>query len=190
MKKTILLSSLISASFLTYNTQAIANNSEVDTSGLYLGASYGYLRVESDNDFDENKAAYQIFTGYGLNKYLAIEGSFIDFGEYGNDLAKANTDGYTLGLKVGLPVTNNISVYARGGQLWYETDYSVVDVNQSSSDEGLFAGVGASYHLNEDWTVKVDYTVYDSDLDAESVNSDTNFSTDLKHTALGFEYRF
>ncbi|TYK65839.1 porin family protein [Colwellia echini] len=193
MKKTILLGSLISASLLTYSVQAKAEDAAVDTSGIYVGASYGYLRVEGDDDFDEDKSAYQIFTGYGFNKYIAVEGSFIDFGEYGNDLANADTDGYTLGLKLGLPVTDNISLYVRGGQLWYETNYSVVGVNDSTSDEGLFAGIGASYHLNEDWTIKVDYTVYDSDLDVSSASDDidnADFSTDLKFAAVGVEYRF
>ncbi|GAA0819326.1 porin family protein [Colwellia sp. D2M02] len=193
MKKTIILGALITAGFLNTNLHAKTYSSESDAKGVYVGASYGYLRVDSDNGFDENKSAYQVFAGYGFNQYFAIESSFIDFGDYGNDFANADTDGYTLGLKAGVPVSDNISIYVRGGQLWYETDYSVLGVNNSADDEGLFAGVGASYHINEDWTVKFDYTVYDNDLDVDSATDDiddANFSTDLKHASLGFEFKF
>ena len=193
MKKSILLAALISTGLMSANVQAKSYNTDNDAIGIYVGAGYGYLKVDSDDDFDDDKDAYQLFVGYGFNQYIAVEGSFIDFGSYGNDLANADTDGYTLGLKAGLPITDNISIYVRGGQLWYDTDYSIVGVNNSEDDEGLFAGVGIGYHINEDLTVKFDYTVYDTDLDVESATDnidDANFSTDLKHASVGFEFRF
>ncbi|MDO6427690.1 porin family protein [Thalassotalea sp. 1_MG-2023] len=193
MKKSILLGSLITAGLLSTNVQAQTYNDETDAEGVYIGAGYGYLRADGDDNFDDNKDAYQAFLGYGFNKHFAIEGGFIDFGNYGNDLTNADTDGYTLGIKLGLPVSDNVSVYVRGGQLWYETDYSVFGVKNDYDDEGLFAGLGVSYHINEDWSVKIDYTLYDNDLDVDSATDDiddANFSTDLKHASLGFEYRF
>ncbi|UJF20505.1 porin family protein [Shewanella sp. OMA3-2] len=193
MKKTILVAALITAGFLSSSAQAETYNPEVDAQGFYVGADYGFLRVEGDEEFDDNKGAYQVFAGYGLNQYIAVEGSYIDFGRYGNDLANADTDGYSLGLKLGLPVTDNISLYVRGGQLWYKTDYSVLGVSDSTDDEGLFAGVGVSYHVNKNWTVKADYTLYDNDLDIESAADDidnANFSTDLKFASIGVEYKF
>jgi len=193
MKKSILLGTLIAAGFLNTNVQAQAYNAEDDARGIYVGAGYGYLRADGDDDFDDDKDAYQVFAGYGFNQYIAVEAGFIDFGDYGNDLVSADTNGYTLGLKVGLPVSDNINIYVRGGQLWYETDYSALGVNDKTDDEGLFAGLGVSYHINEDWSVKFDYTVYDSDLNVDSATDnidDANFSTDLKHASLGFEFRF
>lgn len=190
MKKTILTCVLISAGLLTSTVQAEDYNPEKDAAGAYIGGNYGYLRVDDDEDFDDDKDAYQLFAGYSLNQYLAIEGSYLNFGDYGNRLANAETDGYTLGLKLSLPVTNSIAVYARGGQLWYETDYSVLGVDGNKDDTGLFAGVGASYHLNKDWAVKVDYTVYDNDLDVDNADRDSDFSTDLKHASVGVEYKF
>ncbi len=85
-------------------------------------------------------------------------------------------------------MSDNISLYVRGGQLWYKTDYSVLGARDSTDDEGLFASVGGSYHINESWTAEVDYTLYDSDLNLDSATDDcatddiddANFSTDLK----------
>jgi len=82
-----------------------------------------------------------------------------------------------------LPISDNISLYVRGGQLCYKTYYSVLGARDSTDDEGLFASVGGSYHINESWTAEVDYTPYDSDLNLDSATDDiddANFSTDLK----------
>ncbi|WP_206696864.1 porin family protein [Marinomonas algicola] len=193
MKKSLLLGALITAGFLNSNVQAQEYNAENDAKGLYIGAGYGYLRADGDDNFDDNKEAYQAFLGYGANQYFAIEGGFIDFGHYGNELANADTKGLTLGIKLGMPVSDNVSVYVRGGQLWYETDYSVLGVRDDIDDEGLFAGLGVSYHINKDLTVKLDYTVYDNDLNVDSATDDidnADFSTDLKHASLGFEFKF
>jgi len=192
MKKSILAYALISTGFLSTATlvHAEAYNPDSDAAGVYVGGNYGYLRVDGDDEFDDDKDAYQVFLGYSLNEYVAVEGSYVDFGDYGNSLASAETDGYTLGLKLGLPVTNNIEIYAKGGQLWYETDYSVLGVDGNEDDTGLFAGVGVSYHLDKNWAVKVDYTVYDNDLDVDSADSDSDFSTDMKYASVGLEYKF
>jgi opacity protein-like surface antigen len=193
MKKTILTCVLISTGSLSSTLQAETYNQEANAAGAYIGASYGYLRVDGDEDFDDDKDAYQLFAGYSFNQYITFEGSYLNFGDYGNSLANAETDGYTLGLKLSLPVINNIDIYARGGQLWYETDYSVLGIDGNKDDTGLFAGIGASYHLNEDWSVKVDYTLYDNDLDVDSASDDLDnaeFSTDMKHAAIGVEYKF
>ncbi|MBB1474127.1 hypothetical protein H5164_00580 [Shewanella sp. SG41-3] len=87
-----------------------------------------------------------------------------------------------------MPVSDNISFYVHGGQLCYKTDYSVLGARDSTDDEGLFASVGISYHINESWTADVDDTLYDSDLNLDSATDDcatddiddANFSTDLK----------
>jgi len=193
MKKTILACVVISTGFLSSAVQAESYDPETDAAGIYVGGDYGYLRVDGDEEFDDDKDAYQIFAGYAVNKYVAVEGSYVDFGTYGNDLASAETDGYTLGLKLGLPVTNSIDVYVRGGQLWYETDYSVLGIDESEDDTGLFAGVGASYHIDKNWAVKVDYTLYDNDLDVDSASDDidnADFSTDMKYASVGVVYKF
>ena len=187
------ITAIMTTGLLSSSAIAQSTSYNDDSSGLYIGASYGHLRVDGDNEFDDNKDAYQGTLGYGFNDYFALEASYIDFGDYGNDIAKAATDGYILGIRLGLPITDNLSIYARGGQLWYETDYDVLGVNDSTDDEGLFAGLGLGYHLNKDWTLKVDYTLYDSDLNIDSATDDiddANFSTDLKHAAIGFEYKF
>tara|TARA_R110002051_G_scaffold53922_1_gene101189 strand:+ start:7302 stop:7442 length:141 start_codon:yes stop_codon:yes gene_type:complete len=45
-----------------------------------MAANYGYLRVDGDEEFDNDKDAYQVFAGYGFNQYIAVEDGYIDFG--------------------------------------------------------------------------------------------------------------
>ena len=93
-----------------------------DDPGFYVGGNYGYLNVDGEDDFDDDNDVWQALAGYRVNRYFAVEGSYIDFGHYGGDIARAKTDGYTLGIKGMLPLTESIGVYAKAGQLWWDSD--------------------------------------------------------------------
>lgn len=73
-KKTILVGTLITAGILNTSVQAKTYNPEVDA------ANYGYFRVDGDEEWDDDKDAYQAFADYGLNQYIAVEDGYIDFG--------------------------------------------------------------------------------------------------------------
>lgn len=161
--------------------------------GLYLGANYGYLKVK-DDEFEDDQDSYQIILGGDFNPYFGIEGSFIDFGNYGGNLAKADTDGFTLAAKFSLPLTDFISLHARGGQLWWNTDYSVLGFKNSADGEELFWGLGASFYLTDNFAITLDYNRYNVEftddevglLAADSLRADT----DLDQAAAGIQFTF
>jgi len=192
MRKT--LTALTSIAALTsFASYAQSNDYPMDESGFYVGGNYGYLRVEGEDDFDDDKEVWQGLLGYKFNEWIAIEGSFIDFGDYGNDIAGGDTDGYTAALKGILPLSERFSVYAKLGQLWSETSYNVGAVSGDYDDESLFVGAGLSYALTQNFIINAEYTVYDTELNANEALDDiddTNFETDLKQASLGLEYRF
>ncbi|QJR81643.1 porin family protein [Alteromonas pelagimontana] len=164
-----------------------------DDPGFYVGGNYGYLKVDGQDDFDDDNDVLQGLVGYRFNRYLAIEGSVVDFGDYGNEFANADTDGYTAAVKGTLPLSDRFAVYVKGGQLWWETDYSVEEFSSSYDDESLFIGAGLSYNISKSFVINAEYTVYDADLDANEFADDiddTNFDTDLKQASIGVEYRF
>ena len=103
------------------------------------------MRVDGDEEFDDDKDAYDLRLGYSFNQYFALDGSYIDFGDYGNDILRAGTDGYTLGLQVTLPVHDSFDLYEHGGQLWYETESTVGNISSDYNDEGMYAGAGIRY---------------------------------------------
>ncbi len=161
--------------------------------GMYLGADYGWLRVDGAEEFDEDKDVYQGLMGYRFNSYFAIEGSYIDFGDYGSDMANADTDGFTAAIKGILPLGKNFEIYAKLGQLWSESHYRLGQVRGESDDESLFVGTGISFKLSPRFSINAGYTLYDTTLDAEEAVEDfddSNFDTDLKQASIGVEFRF
>ncbi|WP_375279160.1 porin family protein [Alteromonas australica] len=192
MKNTLTAIASIAA-LTSFGTYAQSSDYPMDDSGFYVGGNYGYLKAEGEDDFDDDKDVRQGLLGYKFNEWVALEGSYIDFGDYGSDLAGAETDGYTAAVKGILPISDRFSLYAKVGQLWSETEYNFGTATGDYDDESLFVGAGISYEITRNFLVNAEYTVYDTTLDAdEAVDDidDTDFETDLKQASLGIEYRF
>ena len=89
------------ASALAYGaTATIAHAGNFDGTGFYVGAgggasvakiddtgindslrSLGFARAATSKN--ESGTAYKVFAGYGINRYLAIEGGYFDLGKFG-----------------------------------------------------------------------------------------------------------
>ncbi|GMA83472.1 porin family protein [Shewanella glacialipiscicola] len=192
MKNKILtLAAVISlASFSVYSHADNMSNSDAAENGIYVGANYGYLKVDGDDDFDDNSDVMQGLVGYKFNKYLALEGSYINFGDYGNGLANAETDGYTAAIKVMLPIADRVELYAKGGQLWYSTDYDVVGFSGNDDGEGVFAGAGVAFKVTDRFLINAEYTWYDADINVDNVANGGKTDTDFNQASVGVEYRF
>jgi len=186
----VIAGSIALASF----SAAVHADSSIDStennSGFYVGGNYGYLKVESDDEFDDSNDVSQGIIGYRLNSFIALEGSYIDFGHYGNSLANAETTGYTAAVKGTIPLSQTVEVFAKAGQLWHDTDYNVTSFTGSSNDKSLFAGAGVNFKVTENLLVNAQYTWYDVDLEADNVSSNTKFETDFNQASVGAEYRF
>lgn len=189
--KTLLNASVIATLLLPASLVVAANNNE---SGLYLGGSYGYLKVKDDEDFEDDNDAYQFILGADLNSFVGFEGSYIDFGEYGGNLAKADADGFTLAVKGTLPLTDFFSLHAKGGQLWWDADYEVVGYDGNADGEELFWGVGAAFAVTENVDITLDYTRYNIEFTEDEVgllaNDSLQADTDLDHASAGIRFKF
>ncbi|MCS6206193.1 porin family protein [Shewanella baltica] len=192
MKNTILtLAAIISlASVSVYSHAENMKNNDVAENGIYVGANYGYLKVDGKDDFDDNSDVIQGLVGYRFNQYLAIEGGYVNFGDYGNSLSNAETDGYTAALKVSYPIVDRVELYAKGGQLWYSTDYDVLGFSGNKDDEGVFAGAGVAFKVTDRFLINAEYTWYDAGITVENVGNGADTDTDFKQASLGVEYRF
>ncbi|MCS6232895.1 porin family protein [Shewanella baltica] len=192
MKNTILtLAAIISlTSVSVYSHAENMKNNDVAENGIYVGANYGYLKVDGKDDFDDNSDVIQGLVGYRFNQYLAIEGGYVNFGDYGNSLSNAETDGYTATLKVSYPIVDRVELYAKGGQLWYSTDYDVLGFSGNKDDEGVFAGAGVAFKVTDRFLINAEYTWYDAGITVENVSNGADTDTDFKQASLGVEYRF
>ena len=113
--------------------------------GIRLGLTLGQETLESDVDwngyadnFKANRLGYSFTGGYGFNKWLALELSYNDGGEFSQDLETGDFTGLTRVVQhtdmravVGSVVgswwfTDNFSVYGRAGIYYWkgETTFS------------------------------------------------------------------
>ena len=87
MKKSYLAALTVSA--LIFSSAHAASGDQVDHRGIYVGAAYGLLNVDGDDeDFDREDNATRIFAGAQFNQAISLEGGYIDFGNYGNSYSR------------------------------------------------------------------------------------------------------
>jgi len=167
-----------------------------DTSekGVYAGFGYGTVKAKDSEEFNDDSDAYQVIVGGQLAKMLAVEGSYIDFGEYGGNLASADVDGFTLALKLVAPIADRFSMHVEGGQLWWDADFEVLNYDGSTDGSELFWGVGAAFAVTSNVDVLLDYTRYNVEFEEEEVgllaDDSLKLDTDVDHASLGVRYHF
>ncbi len=164
----------------------------VDDSGFYVGLGYSYIKTNvkeaGDPEFDITGDAIGILAGYNFNQYIAVEGRYgTTFGDitYEDESGSMDTSGdmtnWGIYLKPMYPM-GELTLY---GLLGYG-ELTIDDAGSEESDGGLQWGLGASYAVNDNVGVFVDYTrLYDDsgfdsnnvDVVAESIN-------------VGFTYKF
>jgi opacity protein-like surface antigen len=165
---------------LSFIATSICEAAEIPT--LNIGASWMLVGYN-----DEDKTPYKINAGYTFNKHYAIEVNYFDFG---GDEAPAETgtllaEGYSIEFIAKYPM-NDFSVYAKLGNmwwseegdstLWWEESRPTIHLKNSGSD--TIYGVGASYSITNNLSVKVEYL-------QSSINEKT-----ANPFSLGFDLRF
>jgi len=150
----------------------------VDDSGFYVGLGYSYMNmnfegsVELNSVFappvigetDINGHALTVLAGYNFNKYIAVEGRYsltladlnVDNAIGGSDL-NADMSNIALYLKPMYPI-GAVNIY---GLLGYG-QVTLDDVTEYT-ESGFQWGIGASYAVNDNVGVFVDYTKFYDD---------------------------
>ncbi|MDP5032476.1 MAG: outer membrane beta-barrel protein [Paraglaciecola sp.] len=182
MKKILSLSAL-SLAFLGLSGAAQA---EMDAPGIYVGAGYGQYSIqfedrENDIDFDDDSAVLKGYIGAQFNRYISLELAYQNFDEANDIDNNAEIDGLSLAAIASLPLTENLSIFAKGG--WFEWDADVsadipaVGTVTSSQDGGdIFYGAGLQYSFTKNIQARIEYERFeleddiDPDLDVASVS--------------------
>lgn len=144
---------------LAASALCISMNSFADDAGFY--GTIGIQNSTLDEDLSglspfgnvsDNDTSFNITAGYSFNKYIAIEGGYMDMGEIlgvstgnvtttgdfqwtlpnldiiipngttANASLDAEVDGWTLGGVFSLPVSDNFSVYGKAGYYFWDAD--------------------------------------------------------------------
>ena len=159
-------------------------------SGLYLGGNYGGFKARG-GDFDDERDLIEGVVGWQLNPYLGIEGNYIDFGKYGNRLASAEVDGYGAAVVGQFPISDSFSVYAKGGQFWWDGDVEVLGVSRNQDDDSLFYGLGAAFRITHGVGLTAEYKRFDIEYDsAQYPVTPSSDDTDLDTLTVGVRVSF
>jgi opacity protein-like surface antigen len=156
----------------------------------YIGANYGGYK-DRGGDFDEDDDFKEAIVGAQLNQFLGLEASYIDFGSFGGNVGKADIDGYGLAIVGRLPITEQLGIYIKGGQLFWDADVRVAGLKQSYDGDEPFYGVGADIKVSEHFVVALEYDRYEIDLEDSTLPAPaSNWEGDMDTVKLGARFLF
>lgn len=177
--------------------------------GAYLYGTIGQSTFDTGiaptgTTIDDTDITASIGMGVELSDYVALEAGYVLLGEtslstsspvsetlYGSTVTIDGTfavgvDGFTLGVKGQLPVSDEMSIFGRFGLYKWSSDAKFsgsVTIDGStysgstiaSLDDGTdpYFGVGIAYNVTEDITLDVNWTRYVLEVLSESLDVDT-----------------
>jgi len=156
----------------------------------YVGASIGNARLDDNFDgfgIDTDADAYRFFGGIQFSDAFGLEAGYLNFGDFsesvdlGGLLSRTDIsgDGWTLGATLALPLSENLSLYGKGGVFYWDADISVDGFTiDTPGDDNPYYGGGLKLDLGERFSLTGDWTIYEFDV----------LETDV--ISLGFNYRF
>jgi len=164
-----------------YVTASLGTGDEDPKSaGANFGNSLGIIHVDPDQvAVDDGDLAWSVGLGYRINKYLAGELEYIDFGttnvaeHYTLDTPGAplpfpgeftqeyvsNVTGPALSLLGTLPLGENFELFLRGGALFGGRDFSVGfgALDEKFSRTVWLAGAGVTWSFAKRWAIRAEY---------------------------------
>jgi len=160
-----------------------------------IGAGYGLTKLK-DEDFDEDEAAKKAFALVKFNEYIGLEASYIDFDEARNDAFTINADGKSLALILEAPISPAFSIYAKGGQLWWDADASinssVFDASDNYDGDETFWGAGAKFRLSDNLDLRVEYERFNFNISRDEIDvlqqDDIDMDVDFASVSLQFTF--
>jgi OOP family OmpA-OmpF porin len=189
MYRSIVIASFTAASIAA--TTGLAHAQAGRDSGWYLGGSIGQSAVDIEGcggvvNCDDKDTAWRILGGYQLNRNIAVELGFHQFGDAsqtfpGGQVAFEANAIEIVGLG-SLPLGNNFAIYGKAGFYRGETKATgsnfsgAIDLKETNTD--LTYGLGARYDFNPKLGIRAEWQRYtnmggdavgESDVDVLSV---------------------
>jgi OOP family OmpA-OmpF porin len=129
--------------------------------GFYLGGGVGDFSAAVDEidelddiddvgiDFSDSDNAMKIFAGYAFNRFFAVQGDFVDFGESSGFVSPSvsgtsDVQGLAPSVVGTLPI-GPVELFARVGMMFYDVDLNLGGgrvIDESGEDLVWSAGIG------------------------------------------------
>jgi opacity protein-like surface antigen len=212
---------------------AASESTETKERGFYLGASASRVEQEPQGegailvaagrppsflirltptqvDVDDTDTGWNVTLGYRINKYLAAEVAYYDFGE-ASVIERYSTDGFPGPLNVAvrssveaygpgvsllgtLPLTAAIELFARGGVLFLDQEIEKQSASLRSSrrtgEEIWMAGAGVQWSFASRWATRLEYQLTDDiDRGGNTLLSEAG-TTGIEQLSLGVLFDF
>jgi opacity protein-like surface antigen len=139
---------LIAVSMLFFASATFAQDpldARVFQDGLWLGGGVNWSNLDISGGGDDDAWGYNLGVGWQFLRYFGVSAKWKDLGEFKDGPAKADVDGFTLGLGAGYPVTPRIAIH--GGLGYYDFDVKASvsgSPSVSDGDDGLYLSAGVS----------------------------------------------
>jgi opacity protein-like surface antigen len=150
------------------------------SAGINVGNSLGVFHIDPDSvEVDSDKLAWSVGLGYRINRYLAGELEYVDFGttdvteNYSTNTPGApipfptvivsryssNVTGPALSVLGTLPVGANFELFLRGGALFAsrEFEFGLGSLDEKFSRTVWLAGAGVTWSFAKRWAVRAEF---------------------------------
>jgi len=171
------------------------NKGELDSALTSAGAT------GVSSSLDKTDTAYKIQLGYQFNQYFAVEGGYVDLGKGtysasftgGSAHADAKASGVNIAAVGILPLGESFSLFGKLGFIDAKVETSVSANGPGGSASGSVSstkwknnwGVGATYNVNKQLGVRVEYEQFNKLGD-----SNTTGEADVNLLSAGVVYKF
>jgi OmpA-OmpF porin, OOP family len=188
--------------------------------GWYMGAGFGQTKADnagSCSDFNgvfnpgfscsikDTDTGWKLFAGYQFNKYLAVEGSYVDLGKFtisangnvGATAVAASGDakptGFGADVVASWPITNEFAVLGRAGVFTWSLDFPVnvsgggisQSTNNKPTGSSLDFGIGVKYDFAKNVGIRAEWTRY-----TDIGDDNTTGKSDVDLLSVSLVYRF
>lgn len=188
----------------------------------YVGAGIGYSkfteRIDTDatlviqgatstsfrSQFSDTSA--KAFAGFNVNRWLAIEGAYVNLGKYfAQRTAFAPTSssvgltqkvqGFTVALKPTMQLSSAFAAYGKLGVARLQTELDVntstgIGINEKSSRYSLFYGAGLEYDVTRNFGVRAEWEYYRHATNTNTIAYGSGKAIDYNTFFASGYYRF
>ena len=124
-------------------------------------------------NLDTEATAYRLFGGFQIGDVLGLEAGYHSFGKFSETIdvggfvssTEIRADGWTAGGILGLPLTDQLSLFGRAGIFVWDVDVEVDGFSVSvPGDENPYYGAGAKLDFTPNLSLIADWTRYELEI--------------------------
>jgi len=127
-----------------------------DDGGVYVGAGVGSMGVDVGG-FSGDDVGYKVFGGWMFNPYIGAELEYLDGGTAEDRGVEIDVSGFNASLRGAYPISEQFSVFAKVGMLFWDADVSSSGISGSDDGEDFSWGLGLGFDFSDNLGVTLEY---------------------------------